>query len=91
MRFYNKMRRWFFKSMAALLMVSLGAGTPGVEALNAARYQLFMDKPQTVFPAKGPACVLAGCLVEKKTHVSVSLKKQGRIGPDAVFPMSNKK
>ena len=54
MRFCYRMRRWFFKSMAALLMVSLGAGAPGVEALNAARYQLFMDKPQAVFPSRGP-------------------------------------
>ena len=55
MRFCYRMRRWFFKSMAALLMVSLGAGAPGMEALDAARYQLFLDVSQPSVPTRGPA------------------------------------
>ncbi len=38
------MRRLFYKTMAALLMLSLAAATPGVEALEGARFQFFMPR-----------------------------------------------
>lgn len=46
MRFCRYVRRLFFKSMAALLMLSLAAGMPEVDALNAVRYQLFVERSQ---------------------------------------------
>ena len=46
------MRRLFFKSMAALLMLSLAAGMPGVEALRGTRLRLI--QPRAVEVAAPP-------------------------------------
>lgn len=47
------MRRLFFKTMAALLMLSLAAGMPKVEALEGARNRFFMPR-QSAATATGP-------------------------------------
>ena len=47
------MRRLFFKTMAALLMLSLAAGMPKVEALEGARNQFFLPR-QPAITVNGP-------------------------------------
>lgn len=55
-RFMRAARRTFFKTMAALLMLSLAAGCPGSDALQAGRFRLM---PDTVAQPSAPARVLS--------------------------------